>query len=49
MYSVLPESRNMDPSANCDTNWLCDISKAGNISELSFPELKHENFEPVGF
>ena len=39
----------MDPSANYDTNWLCDISKAGNISELSFSELKHENFEPVGF
>lgn len=37
--------KNMGPSASCDTNWLCDIGKADNISDLSFPGFKHGNCE----
>ena len=36
MYSVLPESRNMDPSAKYDTNWAGCVTLVRQVTSLSF-------------
>ena len=36
VYAGLPVSRHMGPSTSCDINWLYDVGKVGNSSDLPF-------------